>query len=121
MPIYCYKCTSCGEKVEVLQKRSDCSNRECPDCGGIMEKIMSPVGIIFKGSGFHVTDYKRDSKCTRTDEKQNGEKPKDLLTDKGSGKDETKSDKGTGKEAAKAAPEKDTSGKSSQKNKKEVA
>lgn len=121
MPIYCYKCKSCGEKIEVLQKRSDCSTRECPDCGGLMEKIISPVGIIFKGSGFYVTDNKKDSKCTRTGEKSNGEKSPELVTDRESGKEEKKTETGSCKEETKAASGKEDSGKASKKNKKEVA
>jgi predicted nucleic acid-binding Zn ribbon protein len=46
--------------VEKIEKFGECSIRECPECNGSMEKIISPVGVIFKGSGFHVNDYKSE-------------------------------------------------------------
>jgi putative FmdB family regulatory protein len=69
MPIYCYKCTSCGEKIEVLQRSTECTPHDCPECNGQMERVISPVGIIFKGSGFYATDYKKDGKNRIRDEK----------------------------------------------------
>jgi len=59
MPIYEYRCLKCHQRVEVLQRVSDPTLETCPDCGGDFRKVISPVGIIFKGSGFHVTDYGR--------------------------------------------------------------
>ena len=59
MPTYGYKCESCGQDFEVVQKVTDESIKECPDCGGKTYKIFYPVGIIFRGSGFHITDYCR--------------------------------------------------------------
>jgi len=58
MPIYGYRCDSCGHEVEVLQKLSDPPLKECPNCGGLLHKKMYPAGMIFKGSGFYSTDYK---------------------------------------------------------------
>ncbi|MDQ7824763.1 MAG: zinc ribbon domain-containing protein [Candidatus Eremiobacteraeota bacterium] len=60
MPIYCYKCESCGTCVEEIHRADEHIEKECSDCGGKMEKIISPVAVIFKGSGFHVNDYKRE-------------------------------------------------------------
>lgn len=62
MPIYQYKCFQCGETREMLQKMSDPPLRSCPRCGGGFRKVVSNIGIIFKGSGFHITDYVRSSK-----------------------------------------------------------
>lgn len=58
MPIYGYRCTSCGHEVEVLQKLSDPPLKTCPNCGGELRKVLYPAGVIFKGSGFYSTDYK---------------------------------------------------------------
>lgn len=59
MPIYEYACRKCGAQIEVLQKMSDAPLRRCRTCGGRLERLLSPVGIQFKGSGWYVTDYAR--------------------------------------------------------------
>lgn len=61
MPIYEYKCTSCGSKVEKLQKFSEAPLKVCESCGGEMEKLWSLSGFQFKGTGWYVTDYARKS------------------------------------------------------------
>jgi putative FmdB family regulatory protein len=62
MPTYQYACTSCGERLEAVQKFSDDPLTECPVCGGVLRKVFSPVGVVFKGSGF----YKTDSRSSRS-------------------------------------------------------
>lgn len=64
MPIYQYKCKKCGQITEKMQKISDKPITKCLYCGANVEKIISAPGIIFKGSGFHVTDYQRGKKHT---------------------------------------------------------
>lgn len=61
MPLYDYKCSACGVVHEHRQKISDEPFRQCPDCGGEYKRIITSVGVIFKGSGFHINDY-RESK-----------------------------------------------------------
>ena len=61
MPTYQYACTSCGERLEVVQKFSDDPLTECPACGGTLRKVFSPVGVVFKGSGFYKTDSRSKS------------------------------------------------------------
>ena len=56
MPTYEYSCTECGESLEAVQKFSDHPLTVCPACGGRLRKMFSPVGIVFKGSGFYRTD-----------------------------------------------------------------
>lgn len=56
MPTYQYRCTECGEELEVVQKFSDDALTVCPACQGALRKVFSPVGIVFKGSGFYRTD-----------------------------------------------------------------
>ena len=58
MPIYEYACTSCGERTEAKQGFDDPPLETCPNCGGKLRKLYSPVGIVFKGSGFYSTDQK---------------------------------------------------------------
>ena len=57
MPIYEYKCQSCGERYEKLQKYSDPLCKKCPHCGGPLKKLISSPAIQFKGNGFYITDY----------------------------------------------------------------
>ena len=57
MPLYEYKCHSCGEKFEVIQKFSDTPLAVHDKCGGVVERLISPSALKFKGSGWYVTDY----------------------------------------------------------------
>ena len=57
MPIYEYRCDSCKTVVEKLQKFSDPPLTTCSACGGPLEKLISPPGLHFKGTGWYVTDY----------------------------------------------------------------
>ena len=56
MPTYQYACTACAERLEVVQRFTDDPLTECPACGGALRKVFSPVGVVFKGSGFYKTD-----------------------------------------------------------------
>lgn len=57
MPIYEYKCLSCGNRLEIMQKISEDALTECPRCAGKLEKQWSLSGFQFKGSGWYVSDY----------------------------------------------------------------
>lgn len=61
MPIYEYRCDDCGASFEALQKMSDDPLVECEACGGPLRKVLHPVAIHFKGSGFYTTDYGKGS------------------------------------------------------------
>lgn len=62
MPIYAYRCESCGVQFDRHQKFSDDPLVECPECGEpALRKLIQPVGIVFKGSGFYVTDNRSAS------------------------------------------------------------
>ena len=56
MPTYEYACRDCGEHLEVVQSFKDDPLTECGRCGGSLRKVFSAAGIIFKGSGYYVTD-----------------------------------------------------------------
>jgi len=58
MPIYGYRCSQCGHELEVRQSMSDEPLRVCPECSGALRKLLYPVGVQFKGSGFYTTDYR---------------------------------------------------------------
>jgi len=61
VPTYQYACTGCDERLEVVQRFSDDPLTDCAVCGGRLRKIFSPVGIVFKGSGFYRTDSRGSS------------------------------------------------------------
>jgi putative FmdB family regulatory protein len=59
VPTYQYACTTCGEQVEAVQRFDDEPLTVCAACGGSLRKVFSPVGIVFKGSGFYRTDSRK--------------------------------------------------------------
>jgi len=61
LPIYEYECTCCPSRFELKRSFTDDSPVSCPQCGGKVRRIFSPLPIIFKGSGFYVTDSRNKS------------------------------------------------------------
>ena len=61
MPIYEYVCDSCGIRFERMQHMDEPPLTVCPECNGHVHRVFQPVGIIFKGSGFYVTDNRAKS------------------------------------------------------------
>jgi putative FmdB family regulatory protein len=62
MPIYTYRCENCGIRFEKTQKFTDAPLTRCPECGKkALQKVYTPVGIVFKGSGFYSTDHRSPS------------------------------------------------------------
>jgi len=67
MPIYTYRCENCGVQFERSQKFSESPLVICPECGKkALHKVYTPVGIVFKGSGFYATDHRSPSGQTRS-------------------------------------------------------
>jgi putative FmdB family regulatory protein len=56
MPLYEYACHGCGEHLEVKQSFADPPLTVHSDCGGELRRVLQPVGIVFKGSGWYITD-----------------------------------------------------------------
>src|SRR5437764_12191811 len=61
VPTYTYTCTACNDLIEKRQSFSDPPLTTCEECGGTLRKIIHPVGIVFKGSGWYVTDSRSAS------------------------------------------------------------
>ncbi len=62
MPVYTYRCENCGVQFERQQKFSDQPLTRCPECNKkSLRKVYTPVGIVFKGSGFYATDHRSPS------------------------------------------------------------
>ncbi len=64
MPTYTYTCTACNNHIEKRQSFTDPPLTTCEECGGTLRKIIHPVGIVFKGSGWYVTDSRSSSSST---------------------------------------------------------
>ena len=81
MPVYTYRCESCGVQFERQQSFSEPPLKICPECRKkSLKKVISPVGVIFKGSGFYSTDHKSASGSVpaspaKKDEKKSEKKP----------------------------------------------
>jgi len=103
MPTYNYYCSNCDSHFSYFQQMSDFPLSTCEECGGKIERVITGgTGLIFKGSGFYLTDYK-DKKKTESDtvkkDEVNTEKSK---TDKKETKNNKQEKKSTSKKAAKS-------------------
>ena len=91
MPTYQYRWPSCGHEFEKLEKMSVRTRSKCPQCGKRSERLISGgVGLVFKGSGFYITDYKRSPGGEKPAE---GEKPTEGEKPDKSGKPKAKPEK----------------------------
>jgi putative FmdB family regulatory protein len=99
VPVYQYACTECAEQLEVRQSFTDDALTVCPACGGPLRKVLSAVGVVFKGSGFYRTDSRTSS----------GEKASAASNGAGDSKDSSS----TGKESTKTGSSATTSNDSS--------
>ena len=61
MPTYTYQCDSCGHGFEAVQRFADDPLTECPQCGAAIRRVIQPVGVVFKGSGWYITDSRPKS------------------------------------------------------------
>jgi putative FmdB family regulatory protein len=99
MPIYEYRCESCGHTLDALQKISDDPLKECPDCEAIaLKRLISAPAFRLKGGGWYETDFKSDKDKRRNLADGGESKPKD----DGAAASETKSDAKTDSKAGDA-------------------
>jgi putative FmdB family regulatory protein len=74
MPIYTYQCENCGVRFDRQQSFSDPPLKKCPEClEETLRKVYTPVGIVFKGSGFYSTDNRSPSGSRQKQEKSSTE------------------------------------------------
>ena len=110
MPTYGYRCSNCGHEFEIQQRMSDAPLKVCPNCQGKLTKILYPVGISFKGSGFYTTDYKGSNQAaaessdgasassssgseTNSDSSKSESKPEKKTASKSDSKSDSKTEK----------------------------
>lgn len=72
MPTYVYECAKCGDEFELWQSFSDEPLKKHSGCGGKVTKVLQPVGIVLKGSGFYKTDNRGSSKSSGSSKKSEG-------------------------------------------------
>jgi putative FmdB family regulatory protein len=93
VPIYEYECDACHNRFELIQKFSDKPVKRCPKCGEPVHKVLSPPALVFKGTGWYVTDYaSKDRKRAQKAERE--------------GKSETKSDSSSSSSTTSTEPSK---------------
>lgn len=68
MPMYEYECENCGTRFDRIQSINDEPVRQCPECAGAVHKVFHAAGIIFKGSGWYITDSRKATSGTVTGE-----------------------------------------------------
>jgi putative FmdB family regulatory protein len=82
VPLYDYKCTQCDHQYETREGFDAPSRQPCPKCGGEAKRLLHPPPIVFKGSGFYITDSRKGSQATlaensRWDTASEANKPKE--------------------------------------------
>jgi putative FmdB family regulatory protein len=89
MPLYVYRCNECDYSFEARQRMSDAPLAECPSCHAPqLRRIVSNVGVVFKGSGFYITDSRKGSSSNGSSASSSSP------SKKGESKKETQSDSG---------------------------
>jgi len=109
VPTYQYVCTECGGQIEAVQKFTDDPLTVHDACGGRLRKVFSPVGIVFKGSGFYRTDSRKGSSASSPASSSSSSESSSSAGEKKSGD----GDKKTGDQAAPSASSSSSSGSSS--------
>jgi putative FmdB family regulatory protein len=102
MPTYEYRCAKCGEHFDVYQSFSEDPLTKHPGCGGKVAKVLSPAGIVLKGSGFYKTDNRSGSKGA-TKEKKTESTSSDSSSSSSKSSDSSKSESKPASGEAKSA------------------
>jgi len=102
MPNYEYLCKKCGHRFEQIRKFSDKQLRKCPECGGVIEQVISAPAVQFKGSGWYVTDYaKKGAASASSSSSSENESSAKEAKEKKDGKDTKKDEKPKSETSAK--------------------
>jgi putative FmdB family regulatory protein len=104
MPTYEFRCTDCGNLVEIFQRIGDDPLTVCELCGGTLRKVFHPAGIVFKGSGFYATDSRKAKAASSSDGKGASGKGSDKAHSGESGSEKGGSEKGGSEKGGSKSP-----------------
>ncbi|MDQ3043770.1 MAG: zinc ribbon domain-containing protein [Chloroflexota bacterium] len=76
MPTYGYRCADCGNAFEQVQRMSDPSLTSCPTCFGRITRVIHPIGVVFKGSGWYINDSRSAKSKSASNGKDSSDEPK---------------------------------------------
>jgi len=96
MPLYEYECFLCGHRFERIQRVSDETVTECPECGGSVRRLLSAPALQFKGSGWYVTDYGKGTGATASEKPSEKKKEEGTAAPVSESKKTPKNDKQSG-------------------------
>jgi len=123
MPLYEYECKKCGHRFEKIQKFSDRMVKKCPECGGVVEQMISAPAVQFKGSGWYVTDYAKKSSGMSSSESRDAKDSKREKDEKsksdGGAKESSSKESSSGESSSKDKSTKDSSSKDNSSSSKE--
>jgi putative FmdB family regulatory protein len=116
MPLYEYECKKCGHRFEKIQKFSDRMVKKCPECGGVVEQMISAPAVQFKGSGWYVTDYAKKSSGLSSSESRDAkdskrEKDEKSKSDGGGSKEGSSKESSSSESSSKESSTKESSSK----------
>jgi len=107
MPTYQYRCATCLSRFDAVQRFADDSLTDCPTCGGMVKRVIQPVGVVFKGSGWYINDSRKTSNSDTSSEtaaaKPDTSKPAAATADKPAAESKAEPAKSESKPAAAAA------------------
>jgi putative FmdB family regulatory protein len=92
MPVYEYECSACKHRFERSQRFSDPPISECPECGSPVRRLLFPAGVVFKGSGWYITDSRKPAASESSPSTSSSSEKSEAA----GSKTETKSEGGTG-------------------------
>jgi putative FmdB family regulatory protein len=75
MPIYTYQCEHCGQRFDAKQSFAEASLTVCPNCAGKIHRVIQPVGVVFKGSGFYINDSRSKQNLATSGVKKEDARP----------------------------------------------
>ena len=113
MPLYEYECEKCGHRFEKIQKFSDKMVKKCPECGGLVDQMISAPAVQFKGSGWYVTDYPKKSQERAASDGGKDSKKEDKSKAEGSAKEGSAKESSSTESSSKESSSKESSTKES--------
>lgn len=91
MPLYDYACTKCGHTIEVRHGFDEAHEQPCSVCGATVRRVFNPAPVLFKGSGFYVTDSRRSSAAAKPEKSDKAKSEASSTDSKPAAKSEAKS------------------------------